>query len=159
MERWPSWFMALVLKTSVGFPYRGFESLSLRFFYFQEFNVFQEQKSIEPEIVDNIDDIKKQNNKNIEENQSKKIWAWIFFIAAVIYGVSPIDLIPDMPVVGWIDDFTIGAAALTNLIQQQFFQTNNSLNKLFKIAKWILISVAVLIILVAILIITLIVKN
>lgn len=119
----------------------------------------QNQEPIEPEIVDNTDDIKKQNNKNIEENQSKKVWAWIFFIAAVIYGVSPIDLIPDMPVVGWIDDFTIGAAALTNLIQQQFFQTNNSLNKLFKIAKWILISVAVLIILVAVLIITLIVKN
>ena len=119
----------------------------------------QNQEPIEPEIVDNTDDIKKQNDKNIEENQSKKIWAWIFFIVAVIYGVSPIDLIPDMPVVGWIDDFTIGAAALTNLIQQQFFQTNNSLNKLFKIAKWILISVAVLIILVAVLIITLIVKN
>ena len=117
------------------------------------------QEPIEPEIVDNIDDITKQNNKNIEENQSKKIWAWIFFITAIIYGVSPIDLIPDMPIVGWIDDFTIGAAAFTNLIQQQFFQTNNTLNKLFKITKWILISIAILIALVAILIITLIVKN
>ena len=29
-EGWPSWFMALVLKTRVGFPYRGFESLSFR---------------------------------------------------------------------------------------------------------------------------------
>ncbi len=119
----------------------------------------QEQESIEPEIVNDIDDIKEQDNKNIEESQSKKIWAWILFVAAVIYGVSPIDLIPDMPIVGLIDDFTIGAAAFINLIQQQFFQTNHSLNKLFKIAKWILISVAVLIILVAILIITLIVKN
>ena len=44
----------------------------------------QNQEAIEPEIVDNIDDIKKQNNKNIKENQSKKVWAWIFFIAAVI---------------------------------------------------------------------------
>ena len=118
--------------------------------------MLQEQEPIEPEIVD---DIKTQDNKNIEESQSKKVWAWIFFIAAVIYGVLPIDLIPDMPVIGWIDDFTIGAAAFTNLIQQQFFQTNNSLNKLFKIAKWILISIAVLIFLIAILIITLIVKN
>ena len=119
----------------------------------------QNQEPIEPEIVDNIDDIKKQENRNIEENTSKKIWAWILFILAVIYGASPIDLIPDMPVIGWIDDFAIGAAAFTNLIQQQFFQTNDSLNKLFKIAKWILISVAVLIALVAVLIITLIAKN
>ena len=118
----------------------------------------QEQESIEPEIInENIDNISKE--KNIEESKSKKIWAWILFILAVIYGASPIDLIPDMPVIGWIDDFTIGAAAFTNLIQQQFFQTNNSLNKLFKIAKWILISIAILVLLVAILIITLIVKN
>ena len=156
MERWPSWFMALVLKTSVGFPYRGFESLSLRFFYLQEFCMSQEQEAIEPEIVD---EIKNQDNKNIKESTSKKVWAWILFIAAVIYGVSPVDVIPDIPVAGWIDDFTIGAAALTNLIQQQFFQTNNSLNKLFKTAKWILISIAVLIFLIVTLIITLIVKN
>ena len=118
----------------------------------------QEQEPIEPEIInENIDNISKE--KNIEESKSKKIWAWILFILAVIYGASPIDLIPDMPVIGWIDDFTIGAAAFTNLIQQQFFQTNNSLNKLFKIAKWILISIAILVLLVAILIITLIVKN
>lgn len=119
----------------------------------------QEQEPIEPEIVDNIDDIKKQDNKNVEESQSKKVWSWIILIAAVIYGMSPIDLIPDMPVVGWIDDVTIVTAALTNFIQQQFFQTNNSLNKIFKIAKWILISIAILIVLIAILIITLIVKN
>ena len=114
------------------------------------------QDSIEPEIVD---DIQEQDNKNIKESQSKKVWAWILFIAAIIYGASPVDLIPDMPVVGWIDDFTIGAAAFTNLIQQQFFQTNAALNKLFKIAKWILISVAILIVLVTLLIITLIIKN
>ena len=118
----------------------------------------QEQEPIEPEIIDEtIDNTDKE--KNVEESKSKKVWAWILFVLAVIYGVSPVDLIPDMPVVGWIDDFTIGAAALTNLIQQQFFQTNNSLNRLFKIAKWILISIAVLIGLVAILIITLIIKN
>ena len=157
MERWPSWFMALVLKTSVGFPYRGFESLSLRFFYFWEFNVSQEQEPIEPEIVD---EIKIQDNKNVEEEmQNKKVWAWILFILAIIYGASPIDLVPDIPIVGWIDDFTIGAAAFINLIQQHFFQTNKSLNKLFKLAKWILISVTILVFLVAILIVTLIVKN
>ncbi|MBR3654165.1 MAG: DUF1232 domain-containing protein [Elusimicrobia bacterium] len=116
----------------------------------------QEQEYIEPEIVDELN---KQENKNIEESHSKKVWAWILFILAVIYGISPIDLVPDMPVIGWIDDFTIGAAALTNLIQQQFFQTNETFDKLFKLAKWILISIAVLIFLVAVLIITVIAKS
>ncbi|MCR4663652.1 MAG: DUF1232 domain-containing protein [Endomicrobiaceae bacterium] len=118
----------------------------------------KEQEPIEPEIVDEtVEEINEE--KNIEESQSKKVWSWILLIAAVIYGISPIDLIPDMPVVGWIDDIAIGAAAFTNFIQQQFFQTNATLNKLFKLTKWILISIAVLITLVAILIITLIVKN
>ncbi len=113
----------------------------------------QEQEPIEPEIVDEkiINNINKE--RNIEENQNKKVWAWILFTAAIIYGVSPIDLIPDMPVVGWIDDFTIGAAAFTNLIQQQFFQTNIILNKLFSTIKWLLISLAVIIILLVFLII------
>jgi len=119
--------------------------------------VSQEQEPVDPEIVD---EIKVQKNKNIEEEStSKKVWSWILLIAAVIYGMSPIDLIPDMPFVGWIDDVTICAAAFTNFIQQQFFQTNATLNKLFKLTKWILISIAILITLVAILIITLIVKN
>ena len=115
-----------------------------------------EQEYIDPEIVNGKIE---QENKNIEESHSKKVWAWILFVLAVIYGISPADLVPDMPVIGWIDDFTIGAAALTNLIQQQFFQTNKAFDKLFKLAKWILISIAVLILLVAVLIITIIAKS
>ena len=118
--------------------------------------MIQEQKSIEPEIVD---EYPKQKNKSIEENGNKKVWAWILLVSAIIYGISPIDLIPDVPIAGWIDDFTILSAALTNFVQQQFFQTDVVLNKLFKILKWILISVAALTILTAFLIITLIVKN
>ena len=60
-----------------------------------------------------------------------------------------------MPVVGWIDDITIGTAAFTNFI----FQTNATLNKLFKLTKWILIFIAVLITLVATLITIVIAKN
>ena len=116
----------------------------------------QEQEAIEPEIVD---EIKVQNNQNVKESASKKFWAWILFILAVIYGVSPVDLIPDIPVAGWLDDFTIGSAALANLIQQQFFQTNEQINNLLKKIKWILISTAVLIFFIVTLIIVLIVKN
>ena len=122
--------------------------------------MFYEQEPIEPEIVDEtIDDINKEINKKIEENRSKKVWAWIFLVIATIYGISPIDLVPDAPVIGWIDDFTILSAAITNFIQQQFFQTNNALNKILKIVKYILISLAVLITLISILILLLIIKS
>lgn len=116
----------------------------------------QSQEPIEPEIVD---EIKTQDNKSIEENKKKKIWAWILFILSLVYGVYPVDVVPDMPIVGWIDDITIMAAAFTNLIQQQFFQANHTLNELLKILKWLFVLGSVFIFLVAVLIVTLIVKN
>lgn len=95
-----------------------------------------------------------EKNKNInKEIDSKKVLAWILMAIAVIYGLSPVDIVPDIPVVGWIDDFTVNLVAFTNLIQQQFFQTNIILNKLFSTIKWLLISLAVIIILLVFLII------
>lgn len=114
------------------------------------------QEPIEPEIVN---EIKEQDNKNIKGNKKKKIWAWILFILSLLYGLFPMDFVPDMPIVGWIDDATIMAAAFINLIQQQFFQANHTLSELLKTLKWILFFVAVFVFFIAILIITLIVKN
>jgi len=116
----------------------------------------QSQESIEPEIVYKI---KKQDCKSIEDGKKKKVWAWIFFVLSLLYGLYPMDVIPDIPIVGWIDDITITAAAFINLIQQQFFQANDTLNELLKTLKWILFFAAVFVFLIAILIITLIVKN
>lgn len=41
-------------------------------------------------------------------------------LAAVIYIISPVDLIPEavLPVVGWLDDVLIGLAALRFLLKQ-----------------------------------------
>ncbi len=112
----------------------------------------QEQEQIETEIVDET--VEKTNEeKSIQASKSKKIWAWIFLIVAIIYGISPIDLVPDVSAVGLIDDIAIGAVAFTNLVQYQFFQTNNELTQFFKITKKILLLIAILIALVSILII------
>ncbi len=89
-----------------------------------------------------------QNNKN----KNKKALAWIFFIVAIVYGAYPVDLIPDVRVVGWIDDIAIGAVAFTNLVQYQFFQANTELTQLFKLIKRILL-VTILIALVSIFVI------
>jgi len=44
------------------------------------------------------------------ENKLKKLklWDWIKIVAAIIYIISPIDLVPDfIPVAGWLDDLAV----------------------------------------------------
>lgn len=93
-----------------------------------------------------------QNNYEITE-KSNKITPIIIAILGVIYGVSPIDAIPDViPVAGWTDDLVITGGALLNLAQAFVKDTNKSLAQIigmFKWAVWILggILIAVLAIL------------
>ena len=43
-------------------------------------------------------------------------WAIAAIIGAIIYVVSPIDAIPDLiPIVGWLDDAEVVAAAIASL--------------------------------------------
>ena len=42
-------------------------------------------------------------------NQRRSVLAVVPIITAIVYGVSPIDLIPDiLPLVGWVDDGVMG---------------------------------------------------
>ena len=36
----------------------------------------------------------------------------LFVLAAVVYVISPIDLIPDVPIVGWLDDIGVMSLAV-----------------------------------------------
>jgi uncharacterized membrane protein YkvA (DUF1232 family) len=36
----------------------------------------------------------------------------LFVLAAVIYVISPVDLIPDVPIVGWLDDMGVMSLAV-----------------------------------------------
>ena len=81
------------------------------------------QEPIEPEIVD---EIPQQENNSVKIGKNKKELSWIFLILAIIYILSPIDIIPDLiPVLGWGDDFIVGALAVINFINQQ----KNNVNK------------------------------
>lgn len=75
------------------------------------------QEPIEPEIVD---EIPQQENKSVKIDKNKKGLSWVLLILAVIYILSPIDIVPDfLPILGWLDDFLVGALALINFINQQ----------------------------------------
>ena len=49
------------------------------------------------------------------DNKRNKFFAVLFVIAAIIYGISPVDLIPDIaPLIGWSDDIIINLIAIIN---------------------------------------------
>lgn len=78
------------------------------------------------------------NNYNITE-KSNKIAPIIIAVLGVIYGLSPIDVIPDViPVAGWIDDLVLTGGSLLNLAQAFVKHTNKSLATIIGMFKWAL---------------------
>ena len=72
------------------------------------------------------------------ENQpaSQGIKPWIPLILALIYTVSPIDLIPDfIPIVGWFEDALLVIVGGLNGIQNGVLEANSSLRTLIKYLK------------------------
>ena len=100
-------------------------------------------------------DIEKSENSG---NTGKQVAAWIFMGLSLLYDISPVDLIPDIPVVGWIDDFFITATATLNVIQQTCTDSMIWLGKIAKTLKWILIVLGVLVVGIIALIVYLIVR-
>ena len=50
------------------------------------------------------------------KKRKSKVWLSILFWAIVIiYAVMPSDLIPDVPLIGWVDDFIVIALRLLML--------------------------------------------
>lgn len=58
------------------------------------------------------------NKRNNVEKTKGNYWL-AFFILAVVYILSPLDIIPDViPVIGWLDDIGIGGGLLGLSFQQ-----------------------------------------
>ena len=94
-------------------------------------------------------------------NKSTKygIKAWIPLILAVIYTVSPVDLVPDaLPVLGWLEDALFLIVGGLNGIQNGVLDDNNSLKKIVKFLKWGLLIIGAMAILIIILLVALIFK-
>lgn len=78
---------------------------------------------------------------------SKQVTSIVLAGLAVLYDLSPVDIIPDIPVVGWVDDFFITATAVLNLIQQHTQESMQWLSAIAKTLKWITIALGVVIVL------------
>ena len=82
------------------------------------------------------------------ENQSNEVshvGAWIGAVLAVLYMVSPVDILPDViPVAGWVDDLLITVTGGLNLIQSYAEESNKTLASILATVKWIVIILGVI---------------
>ncbi|EKV56684.1 YkvA family protein [Brachyspira hampsonii] len=78
---------------------------------------------------------------NYDDNSNKPaqsgIVPWIPLILALIYTVSPVDLVPDViPIVGWFEDALLLVVGGLNGIQNGVLEANSSLRGIVKFLKW-----------------------
>ena len=72
---------------------------------------------------------------------------WVIMALCLLYGVSPVDIIPDIPIVGQIDDLIILASGGLNLAQRYMERAESSLATVVKVVKWIVIALGAIVIL------------
>ena len=83
---------------------------------------------------------------------------WLLMALSVAYLLSPVDIISDIPIVGWVDDFFAITVAGLNLLQGYASEGNSGLAQLLKFIQWAVIILGVICILLILLLGTLIVK-
>lgn len=77
----------------------------------------------------------------------KQIVSLILLAASVAYDFIPVDFIPDIPFIGWIDDTLITSSALLNCVQQFCGVDDSFVQRVLKYTKWIVFVIAILLIL------------
>ena len=71
---------------------------------------------------------------------------WVLMVLCLLYGISPVDIIPDIPIVGQIDDLIILVSGSLNLAQRYMERTASSFASIVKATKWIVIALGVIVI-------------
>jgi uncharacterized membrane protein YkvA (DUF1232 family) len=61
---------------------------------------------------------------------------WVLFILSICYVVSPIDLVPDVPIVGWFDDAALFMSSGLNVLQKYLGTSYELVYKILKLLKW-----------------------
>ena len=75
------------------------------------------------------------------------IGAWVIMTLCLLYGISPVDIIPDIPNVGQIDDLLILVSGGLNLLQGYMERYDSSVTSIVKVIKRIVIALGAIIIL------------
>ncbi|WP_302273092.1 YkvA family protein [Brachyspira aalborgi] len=97
-----------------------------------------------------------------KENQpaSQGIKPWIPLILALLYTISPVDLVPDfIPIVGWFEDALLLIVGGLNGIQNGILDANSSLRTLIKFVKWGILIIGGIAILIVVLLVVLVFKT
>ncbi|NLN60281.1 MAG: DUF1232 domain-containing protein [Deltaproteobacteria bacterium] len=78
------------------------------------------------------------------EKQPSLLLPVILLILAILYDVSPVDIVPDIPIVGYIDDFFITATALLHFLQKWMEGTSLVLAGMLKWLKWAVVFIGMI---------------
>ena len=68
----------------------------------------------------------------------------VLLVLAILYDLSPIDIIPDIPVIGYVDDLIITAIATLNLMQKWFEDTSGTLAAALGFMKWLVVLIGII---------------
>ncbi len=94
---------------------------------------------------------------NPYENKNTAV-SWVLAGLGLVYAISPIDIIPDVPVIGWVDDFFVIAVTVLNLLEKEIGKVNQSLTTILKVLKWITLGLGIIAVLLLLLLGTVIYK-
>lgn len=73
-------------------------------------------------------------------------WPYVLLGLAMLYAISPIDIIPDIPIIGWVDDALFMLVAGINVIEKGFLSTHKELQSIVRILKWIVILIGLVLV-------------
>ncbi len=95
----------------------------------------------------------KEDNLPVKQKTKKSSpMSYVLLFLALVYDIMPVDLIPDVPIVGWVDDIFITFIAFLNLIEKKFVQQQTAIQYILRAIKWLLILVGFIIIIIMMLI-------
>jgi len=68
----------------------------------------------------------------------------VFVLLSIVYAISPIDIIPDIPLIGWVDDVTFLVVAALNWLEKGSGIHSHSLLSIVRTIKWVALILGVI---------------
>ena len=78
--------------------------------------------------------------------EKSRFFAVFLFFLALVYAISPVDIIPDVPVVGWIDDLIVLSYATYNLLNKALLSQNQNFQTFLQKLNWLIIIMGLLVV-------------